>query len=129
MKDDPVRRGDLSNTLRRGCGDQLVGLPTRFDSVGRERVAWCGGLRRSDARTTRRSRREFLDGLMRYEPAVVDDHHLVSELLHFCQHVTRDEHGLPRSDESPEEIAEPADPLRVETIRRLVQDEQLRIAE
>jgi hypothetical protein len=61
--------------------------------------------------------------------AAVDDHDLVDGLRHLGEHVARDQDRPALARERPEEVAEPADALRVEAVRRLVQDEHLGIAE
>jgi hypothetical protein len=43
--------------------------------------------------------------------------------------VARDQHGVALGGEAPQEVAEPTDPLGVQAVRRLVQDQDARLAE
>ena len=63
------------------------------------------------------------------EPAAVDDQHLVDGLRDLGQHVARDEHRAAPGREGAQEVAQPADAFGIEAVRRLVEDEQLRLAE
>ena len=58
-----------------------------------------------------------------------DDQHLVDRLRDLGENVARDEHGASLRRERAQEVAQPAHPLGIETVRRLIQDQQLRIAE
>ena len=64
-----------------------------------------------------------------HEPAAVDDQDLVDGLRDLGQDVARDEHGAPAGRERAQEVAQPAHALGVEPVRRLVEHEQLRLAE
>ena len=66
---------------------------------------------------------------MRHEPSAVDDHDLVRELRDLREDMARDEDRAAARRERAQEVAQPADPLRVEPVRRLVEHEQLRQAE
>ena len=63
------------------------------------------------------------------EAAAVDDHDLVDGLRDLGEDVARDEDRPAPRRERAQEVAEPADPLRVETVRRLVEHEHLGVAE
>jgi hypothetical protein len=52
---------------------------------------------------------------------VVDDHDLVRELGDLGQDVARDEHRAAAAGEGAQEGAQPADPLGVEPVGRLVE--------
>ena len=66
---------------------------------------------------------------MRDQPPSVDDRNLVGEPRHLREHVAGDEHGAAGTGERAQEVTQPANPLRVETVRRLVEHEQARRAE
>ena len=63
------------------------------------------------------------------ELAAVDDQHLVDGLRDLREYVAGDQHGLLACCEVPEKVAQPAHSLRIEPVRRLVEDQQLGIAE
>ena len=60
------------------------------------------------------------------QTALGDDHDVVGELRHLGENVARDEHRAPLARERAEEVAQPADALRIEPVRRLVEHEHLR---
>ena len=60
------------------------------------------------------------------EPASVDDDRLVRELRHLGEHVARDQDCVALAREAPQQVAEPPDPLRVQAVRRLVEDQDAR---
>ena len=66
---------------------------------------------------------------MRDEPGPVDDHDLVGELCDLRENVAGDENRAAAPGEGAQEVAQPADSFRIEPVRRLVEDEQLRVAE
>ena len=72
------------------------------------------------------------DGLERAlgaQPPVGDDHHVVDGLCHFGQQVGGDQHGLALSGQVAHEVAEPGDPLGVQAVGGLVEDEDARVAD
>ena len=66
---------------------------------------------------------------LRHQAAVVDDHDRVDRLRHLGEDVTRHEHRLAVGGERAQEVAQPAHALRVEAVRRLVEHEELGVAE
>ena len=58
-----------------------------------------------------------------------DDHDVVGEQLHLGQQVAGDQHGAALRGETAEELAHPADALRVEPVGRLVEDQHPRVAQ
>ena len=58
-----------------------------------------------------------------HEPAPGDDHHVVDGLLHLGQHVAGDQHGAALAGQVPQEAAQPGDALRVQAVRRLVEQQ------
>ena len=62
------------------------------------------------------------------EPAATDHDRLVRELRHLGEHMARDQHGVALGSEAPQEVAEPTDPLGVQAVRRLVEDQDARLA-
>ena len=65
----------------------------------------------------------------RAQPAVGDDHDVVDGLLDLREVVAGDEHGAAASGVVAQEVAQPADALRVEPVGGLVENEDLRVAE
>ena len=59
----------------------------------------------------------------------MDDHDLVDGLRNLREHVTRDQDRPPLARERAEEIAEPADALRIEAVCGLIEHEHLGIAQ
>ena len=59
----------------------------------------------------------------RSETASIDHDHLVGHLCHLRQHVTGHQHGLPAGRERAQRRPEPPDPVRIETVGRLIEDE------
>ena len=59
----------------------------------------------------------------------MDDHDLVDRLGDLREHVARDQNRSALARERSEEVAKPTDPLGIEAVRRLVEDEDLGIAE
>ena len=66
---------------------------------------------------------------MAHESPPLDDHDLVHRLGDLREHVARDQDRAALRGESAQEVAQPADPLRIETVRGLVEDQHLGIAE
>jgi hypothetical protein len=60
---------------------------------------------------------------------VVDDRDLVADLLHLVEQVRGEEHRPPLGDEPPNHGPELVDPGRIESVRRLVEDQKLRVGE
>src|SRR2546421_554549 len=58
-----------------------------------------------------------------------DDHDIVGQDLHLGEQVAGDQDGPTLGREALEEVAHPADALRVQAVGRLVEDEHLRVAE
>ena len=85
------------------------------------------GLRTRTEPPTRAVR--LLERGLDHQPPPADDQHLIDGLGNLGQHMARDEHSPSLRREGAEEVAEPAHTLRVEPVRRLVEHEQLRIAE
>ena len=86
-------------------------------------------LGRADADRAADARGQLLERRLDHELAAVDDQHLVDGLGDLGEHVARDEHGPLPGREPAQEIAQPADTLGVEPVCRLVEDQQLGIAE
>jgi hypothetical protein len=59
----------------------------------------------------------------------MDHDHLVRHLRDLRKQVARDEHCFALGDEGPQELAEPPDPLRVQAVGRLVQDQHAGVGE
>jgi hypothetical protein len=130
VQDDAVRRRDLTHPLgRRDDCETPVAHGRHLDAGFREKYGEpiaCGranGGRPGGLRLHLRHRR-VLDEL-----PTVDDHDIVDRLRHLREDVARDENPPAFPGERAEEVTEPADSLRVEAVRRLVEHEHLRIAE
>ena len=139
------QRGTLALQVRqrdaRGRGDraELSGLGAADGETGAQRVVVdaCGIERRRESgpvggvdhgRIVAGLREPRHVALVDEAPAG-DDEQRRHGLLHFGQHVRRDEDrpALPR--ERPEEAAQPADALGVEPVRRFVEDQHAGVAE
>ena len=60
---------------------------------------------------------------------MVEDQHPVHRLGHLGQEVAGHQHGAAPRGQAAQQVTQPADPLRVQAVGRLVQDQQLRIGE
>ena len=129
MQHDRVRRGDLAHPLDRRVRRDPLAVDLRFDPVARERIPEASRIRRPHTRGPDRLGAQLGDVLVRDEPAAVDDHDLVRHLLDLRQDVAGDENRLTVRGKRAEEVAQPANSLRVEPVRGLVEHQQLRIAE
>jgi hypothetical protein len=87
------------------------------------------GLGRSHLHQLAGSCGEFVDGCLHDQPAVIDDHHFVNHLLQLGEDVAGHEHRAALIGERANVLAQPMDASRVQTVRRLVEDEQFRLAE
>jgi hypothetical protein len=72
---------------------------------------------------------ELVDRAVRDHAAAGDNDHRVGGLRHLGEHVTRHQHGPALRREPAHEVAQPADPLRIEPVGGLVQDQDPGIAE
>jgi hypothetical protein len=63
------------------------------------------------------------------EVAASDDHEVIGHLGHLGQDVARHEDGAALLGEVHEEVADPADPLGVESVGGLVEQDGVRVAE
>ena len=63
------------------------------------------------------------------DPPAVDDDDVVDGLLDLGEHVAGDEDRAPLAGRAAQEVAQPADALRVQAVGGLVEHEDLRIAE
>ena len=75
------------------------------------------------------SPRELGDRAGAHQPPAVDDQDVVGGLLDLGEHVAGDEHGAPLGGQRAQEVAQPADALRVQAVGRLVEHEHRRVAE
>jgi hypothetical protein len=64
-----------------------------------------------------------------HHPARGDHHHPVRDLLKLAHMVRGDQHRATRRRVRAQQILQPADTLRVHAVRRLVQDQHVRITE
>jgi len=60
---------------------------------------------------------------------MADDQHLIDRLRDLSQRMARDKHGPSLRRERTQEITQPAHPIGVKAVRRLVKDKQLGVAE
>jgi hypothetical protein len=72
---------------------------------------------------------QLVEPTLAHQPAVVDDHHPVRDLLHFRERVAGDQHRAALGGEIFEEPAEPGDASGVEAVGRLVEHQHGRISE
>ena len=128
----PAGRRDLADAVgRRAAHEQhavAVGRRRRCPRArappAARRPAGC-----ARAPTPPSARRQLVERRLGDEPAAVDDQHAVDRLRDLGQHVARHEHRPAAGRERAQEVAQPAHALRVEPVGRLVEDEQLRLAE
>ena len=131
VQDDAVRRCDLADPLGRQPDDERAVARRRDRRALAARAARAAARLRACERASRPPRRRAPRPIVPCsdEPAAVDDHDVVDGLRHLGEHVARDEDRASLGRERAEEVAQPADALRVEPVRRLVEDEHLGIAE
>ena len=123
----PFAAADLPNPLGRCRHDHgAVAEPAR---VAAEQGRPAGRPPASGSACPRRAGEHLVHRPLQHEPAVRDDHDLVDGLRDLGEHMAGDEDGAALRRERPDQVAQPADALRVEPVRRLVEDERLRIAE
>ncbi len=131
VQDDALRGGDLPHPG--GCrvrNREQVALGRRdLDACLLERGTKLLGLRAPHPDAAGRPRHQFGGRRLLDELAAVDDHDLVDDLLELGEDVAGEEDRPPLRGQRAKELAEPADPLRVEPVRRLVENEHLRVAE
>ncbi len=70
---------------------------------------------------------KLLDRPLKDEPALPDHDQVVACLLDLGQKVRGDEHGHALGGEGSQQPAHLGDPGGIETVRRLVEDQQLRL--
>ena len=132
VQDDAVGGGDLADPFRRSGAVIAVRRRRSVASISFIRRARCrsrGAIRRAHQRRPRRHRLDVGDRRLPHQPAAMDDHDLVDGLSNLREDVARDEDRAPLRRERAQKVAEPADALRIEAVRRLVEDEHLRVAE
>ena len=94
---------------------QRLGEPLRVAAADAHRAAGPGG--------------QLGQGGREHEPPVTDDEHPVDGLGDLREDVTGDEHGAALCGQAAQEVTQPANALGVEPVGRLVEDQQLRVAE
>ena len=72
---------------------------------------------------------EVVDRALLDQPAAADHDEILGHQRHLRQEVAADEHGLSQLREVDEDVADPADALRIEPVGRLVEDHRVWIAE
>ena len=132
VQDDARRRPRSRRRGRSSCRRRAARRRRRPSTAMPSRAsASCsvGGLRAAHAHRAAEPRRQLVERRLGDEPAAVDDQHAVDGLRDLGQHVARHEHRPAARRERAQEVAQPAHALRVEPVGRLVEDEQLRLAE
>ena len=105
---------------RGACGDaRLVDEPCRPGGFGAVDLHDHGA----------RAADQLVDGALADDPAAVDDRHRVAGALHLVQQVRRQHHGPPLVGQARDHRPHLVHARRVEAVHRLVQDQQLRVAE
>ena len=66
---------------------------------------------------------QFGDRALGGEPPPVDDHDVLDRLRGFGQQVAGHQHGAAFARQVAEQVAHPADPVRVQAVERLVHDQ------
>jgi hypothetical protein len=72
---------------------------------------------------------QLVESTLAHQPALVDDHHPVRDLLHLGQRVARDQQRAAFYGEILEEPTEPGDAGGIETVGRLVEHQHSRVPE
>ena len=117
-----VEAGDDQLALRAGLGgDTLPATEQRAELVDLGRV--------HEHRLVAGPVDEGADRTAGDHPAASDHDQLVGEQRHLGEQVAGDEHRAPLARERLEELPHPLDPLRVEPVGRLVEDQGVRVAE
>ena len=117
----PTRAGSSASTTSKSPSTVTVS-PAR-SSASR---SWSGARRAHDHVP---AGREPADRALVDELAAVDHHDVVDRLRHLGQHVAGDEHRAALGGHAAQEVAQPADALRIEAVGGLVEDQHLRVAE
>src|SRR6266511_2752051 len=122
-----VERG--AHARLRGDVDAAVAGRDALDAgEAEDRVARGGGRRDLD-RVDAPGMNDLRDGSARDEPALLDDEHLVADLLDLVQEMAREQHRAALARELAHERADLALARRIEAVRRLVEDHERRITE
>ena len=88
-----------------------------------------GGLGAAHAHRAADAARQLGERRLDDQLAAGDDQHVVDRLRDLGEHVARHQHRAAAGRVRADEVAQPAHALGVETVRRLVQDQQLGVAE
>ena len=100
------------------------------DARARERVAQLGRAGRADANEILRGlAQELLDAQVGDQPAAPDHDQMLGGQRHLAHQVRGEEHRAALGGELLEQVADPLDPLGVEAVGRLVEDQDLRVGE
>jgi hypothetical protein len=129
---DAVRRGNLADLLRREAvhleRSALAGLEGHVRAD--EQAAQPLELGRADEHDLLRGEGdEVVDGGVRDQLAAPDHDQVVGGERHLAHQVAGDEDGAALGGERLEQVADPVDPLRVEAVDRLVEDQGARVAQ
>ena len=101
----------------------------RLDPLALQGLLQLRSFRGADANRSADAGGQLLERGLDDELAAVDDQHLIDGLRNLGQHMAGDQHCPLAGREGAQEVAQPAHALRVEPVRRLVEDQQLGIAE
>src|SRR5450755_3332796 len=137
------RSGARCQLVERQAGGERQVADLRGAETGDEQHAVLGAAdlgsgsldNRGEVREARRAHahlpraHQAVDRALVDEPAVVDHDHVVDGLRDLAEHVARDQHGPALGGKRAQEVAQPANSLRVEAVGGLVEHEQLRVAE
>ena len=103
--------------------------PLTVAPSAREQLVQAGHVRPADPHPAAAAGHDLRQRRLRDRAAAVDDHDVVGGLRDLGQHVAGDEDRAAFGGERAQEVAQPADALRVEAVRRLVEHEHARVAE
>src|SRR4029453_18417607 len=131
VEHDPTGRGRLPDLLGGGPGDnQLAGAVNGdLGAPGDEQVAQRLGLGGPDPDRPVGAGGEGGQGRLGAQAAPVDDHDLVDRLGELGQDVAGHQHGPALVGQAADQFAQPVDALGVEAVGRLVEDQDLGVAE
>ena len=101
-----------------------------FAAFGADQRRQCVGVGRPDEYGTFcRRLDELLDGARGDQPTAPDDDEIRRRRLHLAHQMTGNENRPALAGEMGDELADPHDPVRVETVHGLVEDQHTRVAE
>ena len=121
----PMTSGRVPPTVRTPSPSRLTSKPDASSAAART-----SGRRAPDADGRHLGDVEELgEWLVSDQSAAIEHHDVLDGLRHLCEHVAGEQDGPALVGQTAEEVAQPADPLRVQAVRRLVEHQHPGIAD